>query len=150
MQPGKGVRFMGKKVIIFVLLAALLLGTVALSAGASAQPYQVGYAKVDINPYWHAWMDWSKAQNNSNIPNAGTYPYQDFYEPYDLLPLPMAGYGSNESRLSRPKLMDDNGSGVGASKTNVTKAKTSATATSSIIKCSVTKLIILSSLIRIT
>ena len=121
---------MGKKVIIFVLLAALLLGTVALSAGASAQPYQVGYAKVDINPYWHAWMDWSKAQNNSNIPNAGTYPYQDFYEPYDLLPLPMAGYGSNESRLSRPKLMDDNGSGVGASKTNVTKAKTSATATS--------------------
>ena len=121
---------MGKKVIIFALLAALLLGTVALSAGASAQPYQVGYAKVDINPYWHAWMEWSKNENNSAIPNAGTYPYQDFYEPYDLLPLPMAGYGSNESRLSRPKLMDDNGSGVGASKTNVTRAKTSASATS--------------------
>ena len=122
---------MGKKVTIVILLAAMLLGAVAMSAGAATeQPYQVGYAKVDINPYWHAWMAWSKAENNSAIPNAGTYPYQDFYEPYDLLPLPMAGYGTNESRLSRPKLMDDNGSGVGASKTNVTKAKTSATATS--------------------
>ena len=110
---------MGKKAMIFLLLAAMLLGTVAMSAGAAgSQPYQVGYAKVDINPYWHAWMEWSRNENNSAIPDAGTYPYQDFYEPYDLLPLPMAGYGGNESRLSRPKLMDDNGSGVGAGKTN--------------------------------
>ena len=98
---------MGKKVMIFLVLAAMLLGTVAMSAGAAgSQPYQVGYAKVDINPYWHAWMEWSRNENNSAIPDAGTYPYQDFYEPYDLLPLPMAGYGGNESRLSRPKLME--------------------------------------------
>ena len=68
---------MGKKVTIVILLAAMLLGAVAMSAGAATeQPYQVGYAKVDINPYWHAWMAWSKAENNSAIPNAGTYPYR--------------------------------------------------------------------------
>ena len=124
---------MGKKCVIFLLLAALMLLPVAVSADAQAQGYEVGYAKVDINPYWHAWMEWSKDRKDASgnpIPNAGTYPYQDFYEPYDMLPLPMSGYGTNESRLSRPKLMDDNGSGVGASKVNVTKAKTSATATS--------------------
>lgn len=115
---------MGKKLVIFVLTAVLLLGTLALTTGAeSAGTYEVGYSKVDINPYWTAWMEWSKGQN---IPNAGTYPYQDFYDRYDIMPLPMAGYGNNDSRLSRPKLMDDNGSGVGASKTNVTRAKTSA------------------------
>ena len=64
---------MGKKAVIFILLAAMLLGTAAMSAGAATeQPYQVGYAKVDINPYWHAWMEWSKNENNSAIPNAGT------------------------------------------------------------------------------
>ena len=116
---------MGKKLIVFLLTAMLLLGMVGLPAGAeSAGQYEVGYAKVDINPYWYAWMEWSKG---NSFTNAGTYPYQDFYEPYDIMPLPMAGYGNNASRLSRPKLMDDNGSGVGASKTNVTRAKTSAT-----------------------
>jgi len=116
---------MEKKLIVFLLTAVLLIGTLSLTAGAqSAGTYEVGYAKVDINPYWTAWMDWSKGKS---IPNAGTYPYQDFYDAYDIMPLPMAGYGNNETRLSRAKLMDDNGSGVGASKTNVTRAKTSAT-----------------------
>ena len=122
---------MGKKILVFLLTAVLILGGLSIPAAAQTpQSYEVGYAKVDINPYWYAWMEWSKNENNAAIPNAGTYPYQDFYEPYDLLPLPMAGYGSNESRLSRPKLMDDNGSGVGASTVNVTRAKTSASATS--------------------
>ena len=115
---------MGKKLIVFALLAAFLLGALAVTAGAETTgTYEVGYAKVDINPYWSAWMEWSAGRS---IPNAGTYPYQDFYDSYDIMPLPMAGYGSNESRLARPKLMDDNGSGVGASRTNVTRAKTSA------------------------
>lgn len=118
---------MGKKIVVLILAAALALGALALTAGATeAGGYEVGYAKVDINPYWHAWMEWSEGKS---APNAGTYPYQDYYDSYDLMPLPMAGYGNNDTRLSRPKLMDDNGSGVGASKVNVTQAKTSATAT---------------------
>ena len=75
--------YVTKKFVIFALLGALLLGTVAMSAGAATEkPYEVGYAKVDINPYWHAWMEWSRAEQASTgttIPNAGTYPYQNFY-----------------------------------------------------------------------
>lgn len=119
---------MGKKIVIFMLVTMMALGALPLTAGAASDgAYEVGYAKADINPYWHAWAKWSEGKS---WPNAGTYPYQDFYDSYDLVPLPMAGYGNNESRLSRPKLMDDNGSGVGASRTNVAKAKTSATAKS--------------------
>ena len=119
---------MKKKIIVFILAAVMALGALpAVTGAATDNAYEVGYAKVDINPYWYAWVEWSKTKT---YPNAGTYPYQDYYDLYDLMPLPMGGYGNNDTRLSRPKLMDDNGSGVGASKTNVTSAKTSATATS--------------------
>lgn len=124
---------MGKKVLIFLMAAILLLSLPAMPAeAATTEGYEVGYAKVDINPYWHAWANWSKNRKDSSgnaLPDAGTYPRQDFYDSYDLMPLPMAGYGNNETRLSRPKLMDDNGSGKGASTQNVTKAKTSDSAT---------------------
>ena len=119
-----------KKFFVCALSAILLLGAGYVPVRAEkAETYEVGYAKVDINPYWHAWQSWSK--DKTNIPQAlrGVMPYTDFYDQYDLMPLPMAGYGNNDTRLSRPKLMDDNGSGVGAGKINVTRAKTSATAT---------------------
>ena len=66
---------MKKNVTLWILVAALLAGMLAFSAGAETNQYEVGYAKVDINPYWHAWMSWSEGPG---YPNAGTYPYQSF------------------------------------------------------------------------
>ena len=116
-----------KKVLAVLLVICLCVGALSFTASAAgsttaaAEAYEVGYAKVDINPYWHEWVEWSNA-STGNIPDGirGTIPYADFYDEYDMLPLPMGGYGNNAYRLSRAKLMDDNGSGVGASKTNVT------------------------------
>ena len=116
---------MKKRAISLLLVVALTVGALSMSVAAaneSQEAYQVGYAKVDINPYWHEWVKWSNAGNGVPTAMRGQIPYADFYDEYDLMPLPMDGYGNNATRLSRPKLMDDNGSGVGASKTNVTNS----------------------------
>ena len=120
---------MTKKLFALLIVLCLCVGVLSVTAVPAAaagaakagNAYEVGYAKVDINPYWHEWVEWSKDTTN-DIPEGirGTIPYTDYYDEYDMLPLPMGGYGNNAYRLSRPKLMDDNGSGVGASTTNVT------------------------------
>ena len=116
---------MKKKVLSLLLALSLAVGVLSVTANAAgeSQAYQVGYAKVDINPYWHEWTEWSATTANA-VPDEmrGVIPYEDFYDEYDIMPMPMAGYGGNEKRLSRPKLVDDNGSGVGASSTNVTNS----------------------------
>ena len=108
---------MKKRVLSLLLVVALAVGALSMSvtaANESQEAYQVGYAKVDINPYWHKWVEWSSNTSNG-VPAAqrGKIPYT-FYDEYDMMPLPMDGYGNNATRLSRPKLMDDNGSGEGA------------------------------------
>ena len=126
---------MMKKVLAFLLVLPLALGTVAMTAAAAAtgNQYEVGYAKADINPYWQEWVDWSKNKTITDekmgtvgdpIPGAGQIPtFSDFtYDAYDMMPLPMGGYGNNSTRLSRAKLVDDNGSGVGAGTTKVTSS----------------------------
>lgn len=116
---------MTKKILAFLLVLVLAVGTLTLTATATSDSdaYEVGYAKVDINPYWKEWINYS-AEKTLNAtgepwPNRGQIPeaYQNIYSEYDMLPLPMGGYGNNSTRLSRPKLMDDNGSGAGAGTT---------------------------------
>ena len=115
-----------KRHLSLLLVIMLLLGGIAVSTTATTgQAYEVGYSKVDINPYWYQWLNWT---GNPPAGIKGVIPY-DFYDEYDLMPLPMGGYGENEYRLSRPKLMDDNGSGVGAGKTNVTTGYVNGTKT---------------------
>lgn len=96
-----------KKMLAFLLVLALAAGLLAMTATATEtrDGYQVGYAKVDINPYWNIWEATGK-----KIPTFSDYQYTS----YDIMPLPMAGYGNNYLRLAKPKLVDDNGSGKGA------------------------------------
>ncbi len=81
---------MKKRIIGFLLALTLMAGLGAVPVKA-AQPatYQVGYAKVDINPY-----DFSTE------------------DPNDLVAIPMAGNGFSERRLSDKNKLDDNGDGV--------------------------------------
>ena len=104
---------MMKKVLAFVLILALALGALAVTATASETneiDYRVGYAKVDLNPYWSVW----KAAGNEIPSQAKTSTGSAVTEDH-VMPLPMGGYGGNVHRLSRPELVDDTGTGSHAS-----------------------------------
>ena len=104
---------MMKKVLAFVLILALALGALAVTATASETneiDYRVGYAKVDLNPYWSVW----KAAGNEIPSQAETSTGSAVTEDH-VMPLPMGGYGGNVHRLSRPELVDDTGTGSHAS-----------------------------------
>lgn len=81
---------MKKRIIglCLLLIMTVSLGAVVASAAAPAV-YQVGYSKVDINPYYDE-SDHSKG----------------------LMPLPMAGNGFSNQRFSEPTKIDDTGDGV--------------------------------------
>lgn len=79
---------MKKRILAFLVLLTMLVGVVALMVmTAKPQKFDVGYAKVDINPYAD-----------------GTG------EDQELMAIPMAGGGQTTTRLSTGKL-DDNGDG---------------------------------------
>ena len=79
-----------KKRIAVLLVLACLIGAAMLPVHAAESTYyEVGYAKVDINPYDYSTSD-----------------------PNDLVAIPMAGNGFSERRLSEPSKIDDNGDGV--------------------------------------
>lgn len=81
---------MKKRLITLVISLVLLVGiTSQLVSAAQPTHYEVGYAKVDINPYNFSTDD-----------------------PNDLIGIPMAGNGFSEKRLSDPNKLDDNGDGV--------------------------------------
>ena len=87
------------KLLAAICVLAILAGTVGMTVTAETQAtdaFQLGYALVDLNPYWSIYSGERK-------PAA----MQDG----DMLPLPMAGYGDNSHRLSGPALYDDNGDG---------------------------------------
>ncbi len=72
-----------------VLLTVMLVGMAATGAEASAPAYyQVGYAKVDVNPYYN--------EDNHAL---------------GLMPVPLRGNSYEEKRLALPNKMDDNGDG---------------------------------------
>ena len=73
--------------IALTLVMLLSLGALTVQAATPAV-YQVGYSKVDINPYFDE-NDHSKG----------------------LMPLPMAGNGFSDQRLSEPTKLDDTGDG---------------------------------------
>ena len=79
-----------KKRLITLLLTLVLGIMISAQVAAAAQPtyYEVGYAKVDINPY------------DLTTP-----------DPYDLMAIPMAGNGFTDRRWSIPEKLDDNGDG---------------------------------------
>ena len=111
---------MKKKVLALVLVLVMAVAVLSVPAAAASDTavdnsvdYRVGYSKVDINPYWSVWEatggtiptdleNYSVDQNNNPIGSD------------HIMPLPMGGYGGNVHRLSRPELIDDNGSGVHA------------------------------------
>ena len=114
---------MMKKILAYVLVLTLVLGMLPATAMAvetanTTEGYQVGYSKVDINPYWQAYID--ADPENRTLPEG--YGYSNTY---DMLPLPMGGYGTNKYRLSRAKLVDDNGSGYGLKTYNLAENKIS-------------------------
>ena len=86
-----------KKYIALVCALAMLISLMPLSAlpvwaeaaDPAAAPYQVGYARVDINPYVE-----------EDDPSSG------------VMALPLRGYGSSWDRLSTEGLIDDNGDGI--------------------------------------
>ena len=80
---------MTKRILATILVLIVLLGVSASVATAAAPAYyQVGFAKVDINPYVDE-NDHSKG----------------------LMALPMAGNGFSDQRLSEPTKLDDTGDG---------------------------------------
>lgn len=98
-----------KKTLIYVLIFALALGALAITASAAnpdAVDYRVGYGKMDLNPYWSVW----EAAGNT-IPSQAMTSDGEKVTSDHIMPLPMGGYGGNVHRLSRPELVDDNGSG---------------------------------------
>ena len=107
---------MTKKVLALVLVTMLALGALAVNATAANTDeidYHVGYTKVDINPYWSIW----EAAGGSIPTDLDNYANDQNGNPIGsdhLMPIPMGGYGGNAYRLSRPELIDDNGSGVHA------------------------------------
>ena len=102
---------------VFAMLIALILAVGLLpmaamqaSAASDAVDYRVGYAKVDINPYWSIW----EATGGKIPTDLKNYSMDQNGNPIGsdhIMPLPMGGYGGNVHRLSRPELIDDNGSG---------------------------------------
>ena len=107
---------MMKKGLALLLVLAMALGTLAITATAEntdAVDYRVGYSKVDLNPYWSIWQ-----ATGGTIPTElENYAVDQNGNPIGsdhMMPLPMGGYGGNTHRLSRPELIDDNGSGVHA------------------------------------
>lgn len=87
-----------KRVLAVICMLALLLGFVPVSVpqvhaleitDASAEPFQVGYARVDINPYVV-----------EDDPSSG------------IMALPLRGEGDVWNRLSEETLLDDNADGV--------------------------------------
>jgi hypothetical protein len=109
----KKVLRMMRRMLSVVLVLALAFGALAVTASAAdpnAVDYRVGYAKVDANPYWSVW----KATGGTIPTHLGNYATDmngKAIGPYHIMPLPMGGYGGNVHRLSRPELVDDNGSG---------------------------------------
>ena len=107
---------MMKKILALVLVLALAAGVVAMSATAATSEdidYRVGYSKVDINPYWSIW----EAAGGTIPTDLENYEYDqnsNLISSDHIMPMPMGGYGGNAHRLSRPELIDDNGSGVHA------------------------------------
>jgi len=102
---------MMKKVLAMIFALALVLSLLPMaamqaSAASDDVDYRVGYAKVDINPYWSHW----KAAGN-DIPSTAKTSTGENVTADHVMPLPMGGYGGNAHRLSRPELIDDNGSG---------------------------------------
>ena len=103
---------MMKKFLTLLLVCAMALGVLAMTATASNTgdiDYRVGYAKVDLNPYWSIW----EAAGNQ-IPQQAVTSGGEAVTSDHIMPLPMGGYGGNAHRLSRPELVDDNGSGLHA------------------------------------
>ena len=109
---------MMKKVFAMLIALALVLGllpatAMVASAASDEIDYRVGYSKVDINPYWSLWE-----ATGGTIPNdKENYTVDQNGNPigsWHIMPLPMGGYGGNVHRLSRPELIDDNGSGLHA------------------------------------
>ena len=87
-----------KRVLAVICMLALLLGFMPVSVpqvhaleitDASAEPFQVGYARVDINPYVV-----------EDDPSSG------------IMALPLRGEGDVWNRLSEETLLDDNADGV--------------------------------------
>lgn len=88
---------MAKKVILTICALAVLLGAFVVAtpqAKAAEEAYQVGYARVDINPYIDPTLTGSDLVAQSNI-----------------MALPLYGSGDVWNRLSTYGLVDDNGDG---------------------------------------
>lgn len=75
--------------LISFMPLSVLPARAAEETGSEAAPYQVGYARVDINPYV-----------TEDDPSSG------------IMALPLRGYGSSWDRLSTEGLIDDNGDGL--------------------------------------
>ena len=98
-------------VMVLSLVPAVGL-TAEAAADSGAVDYRVGYAKVDANPYWSLWEATGREipADRANYMDADG----DSIGSWHIMPLPMGGYGGNAHRLSRPELVDDNGSDLHA------------------------------------
>lgn len=87
---------MKKRLIAVLCILALIVGvlTIASAQEAEEETLKVGYAKVDINPYWSVLPEASRPEGVSAD---------------ELMPLFLAG---SSTRLATEKLIDDNGDGV--------------------------------------
>ena len=105
-----------KKILAFLLVLVLAAGLLAVPASAEDEKtidYKVGYSKVDVNPYWSFWVA-AGGSIPKDLENYITDQNGNKIGADHILPLPMGGYGGNIHRLSRPELVDDNGSGLHA------------------------------------
>ena len=116
---------MSKRIIAIICLLAMLLGFIpaaAIVASAEGEgQYQVGYAKLDINPFIKnsftgdlgvddtTYSDAAEYRGTIQIHRPGTTDVEDVVD-IDIVKIPLGGYGNADTRLA-DKLSDDNGDG---------------------------------------
>lgn len=133
-----------KRVIAFICAFTLLVGFVpatAMVADAEVEgQYQVGYAKLDINPFIKnsvtgdlgvadtTYSDAAEHRGTIQIHRPGTTDVEDVVN-IDIVKIPLGGYGNAKTRLGE-RMIDDNGDGyitlgdgLFATVTTVTDAK---------------------------
>lgn len=115
---------MAKKILALVCVLAVLTGISAatvLQADASAPNYQVGFSRVDINPYIYHYVDENRAGETpvELFTDADGRQYYTQWNQdesgnteYEIMELPLRGSGDVWNRLSNVGLVDDNGDGV--------------------------------------
>lgn len=114
---------MSKRIIAIICLLAMLLGFIpaaAIVASAEGEgQYQVGYAKLDVNPYIKNSYTGDLGVENTTYSDAATYVGEitmhnpnkdDSTVQVPFVKIPMGGYGSATTRLAG-NLSDDNGDG---------------------------------------